>query len=59
MSSFQTRAFAARHAQKGGLIFADGHAELQAASNLLTVSGAIIVPQAAIVWTPNPDDDPN
>jgi len=53
------RAFAARHAQKGCLIFADGHAELRPASSLLTVSGAIIVPQTAIVWTPNPDDDPN
>ncbi len=53
------RAFAARHAQKGCLIFADGHAELHAASDLLTAGGAIVVPQTAIVWTMNPDEDPN
>jgi prepilin-type N-terminal cleavage/methylation domain-containing protein/prepilin-type processing-associated H-X9-DG protein len=52
-------AFAARHNQKGTLIFADGHAELKFASELLTVGGGIIVPQTSIVWTMNPDDDPN
>jgi hypothetical protein len=52
-------AFAARHAQKGCLIFADGHAELHPASDLITVGGAIIFPQTGIVWTLNPDDDPN
>ncbi len=52
-------AFAARHAQKGCLIFADGHAELRAASELITVGGGVIVPQSSIVWTLNPDDDPN
>ena len=53
------RAFAARHNQKGSLIFADGHAELHAASDLITAGGAIIFPQTSIVWTFNPDDDPN
>lgn len=53
------RAFAARHNQKGCLIFADGHAELHAASDLLTPAGGIIVPQSSIVWTMNPDVDPN
>ena len=53
------RAFAARHNQKGCLVFADGHAEVHPASKLLTAGGAIITPQTAIVWTPNPDDDPN
>lgn len=52
-------AFAARHNQKGSLIFADGHAELKSASELLTVAGGIIVPQTSIVWTLNPEDDPN
>lgn len=52
-------AFAARHAQKGCLIFADGHAELHAASDLITAGGGIIVPQTSIVWTLNPDQDPN
>jgi prepilin-type N-terminal cleavage/methylation domain-containing protein len=53
------RAFAARHNQKGCLIFADGHAQLHAASDLLTPGGGVIFPQTAIVWTLNPDDDPN
>lgn len=53
------RAFAARHAQKGCLIFADGHAQMLPASSLLTLSGGIIVPQTGVVWTLNPDEDPN
>jgi hypothetical protein len=53
------RAFAARHNQKGCLIFADGHAELHSASDLMDSGGTIIVPQRSIVWTLNPDDDPN
>lgn len=52
-------AFAARHNQKGCLVFADGHVELHAASDLLTSGGGIIVPQISIVWTLNPDHDPN
>lgn len=51
--------FAARHAQKGCLVFADGHAELHAASDFLTQGGVIITPQERMVWTMNPDDDPN
>lgn len=53
------KAFAARHNQRGCLIFADGHAELHPASDLITAGGAVITPQRSIVWTPNPDDDPN
>ncbi len=53
------RAFAARHNQKGCLIFADGHAEVHPASDLLTSGGGIIFPQTGIVWTLNPEDDPN
>jgi prepilin-type N-terminal cleavage/methylation domain-containing protein len=53
------RAFAARHNQKGCLIFADGHSEVRAASELLTKGGGIITPQTNIVWTLNPDSDPN
>ena len=53
------RAFAARHAQKGCLIFADGHAELHAASDLISTGGAIITPQTSIVWTMDPEADPN
>lgn len=53
------RAFAARHNQKGCLIFADGHAELHAASDLMTEGGEILTPQTSIVWTFDPDEDPN
>lgn len=53
------RAFAARHNQKGCIIFADGHAEVRAASDLLTAGGGIVVPQTKTVWTFNPEDDPN
>lgn len=53
------RAFAARHNQKGCLVFADGHSEVRAASELLTKGGGIITPQTNIVWTLNPDADPN
>ncbi|MEO7101295.1 MAG: hypothetical protein ABI162_18225 [Luteolibacter sp.] len=53
------RAFAARHNQKGCLVFADGHAEVHLASDLLTTGGGIVTPQTAIVWTMNPDVDPN
>jgi prepilin-type N-terminal cleavage/methylation domain-containing protein len=53
------RAFAARHNQKGCLVFADGHSEVRAASELLTKGGGIITPQTDIVWTLNPDSDPN
>jgi prepilin-type N-terminal cleavage/methylation domain-containing protein len=53
------RAFAARHNQKGCLVFADGHAEVHSASDLLTTAGGIVAPQSAIVWTLNPESDPN
>lgn len=53
------RAFAARHNQKGCLVFADGHAQLYAASDLLTTGGGIVTPQTKVVWTLNPEDDPN
>jgi prepilin-type N-terminal cleavage/methylation domain-containing protein len=53
------RSFAARHNQQGALIFADGHAEMHKASDLITSSGTILVPQINAVWTLNPDEDPN
>jgi hypothetical protein len=53
------RAFAARHNQQGALIFVDGHAEMHKASDLLTPAGKIIMPQTAVVWSLNADDDPN
>ena len=53
------RAFAARHNQEGVLVFADGHAEVHKASNLISTSGLINFPQLKIVWTLNPNEDPN
>jgi prepilin-type processing-associated H-X9-DG protein len=53
------RAFAARHNQKGILVFADGHAEARAASEIFKKNGEIITPQTRIVWTLKPDTDPN
>ena len=53
------RAFAARYNQQGLLIFADGHAELHSASKLILPSGVIPFPQSEIVWTFDPEEDPN
>lgn len=53
------RAFVARHNQKGILVFADGHAEACAVSEIFNKSGDIITPQTRIVWTLKPDTDPN
>lgn len=51
--------FVARYNGKGLLLFADGHVEPHAASNLITKTGEIIEPQDQIVWTPDPDVNPN
>lgn len=53
------RAFAARHNQKGVLVFFDGHAETLAVSALIGKGGLINFPQGNIVWTMDPDEDPN
>ncbi|MFM7181879.1 MAG: type II secretion system protein [Verrucomicrobiales bacterium] len=51
--------FVARYNQKGLLIFADGHAELVKASEIITSSGMVLVPQEAFIWTPDPAENPN
>lgn len=53
------RAFVGRYNGKGMIVFVDGHVEAFAASDLITTSGDIIVPQNAVVWTNDPDEDPN
>ncbi len=58
------RAFAARHNQKGVLLFVDGHTEVRRVPDLIKVSGEIITPEdqapgSSIVWSRDPDDDPN
>lgn len=52
------RAFVARRKGKGLLLFVDGHLEARAVKEVLNVHGAI-VPQANLVWTRDPDADPN
>ena len=58
------RAFATRHNQKGVLLFVDGHTEVRRVPELIKASGEIIVPEdqspgKTVVWTRDPDDDPN
>ena len=58
------RAFATRHNQKGVLLFVDGHTEVRRVPELIKPSGEIIVPGeqgpgVSIIWTRDPDDDPN
>lgn len=53
------RAFAARHNQKGYLLFADGHAEPRQAVELIEKSGRIVFPQSPVIWTADPEEDPN
>ncbi len=58
------RAFATRHNQKGVLLFVDGHTEVRRVPELIKASGEIIVPEdqspgTSVVWTRDPDDDPN
>jgi prepilin-type N-terminal cleavage/methylation domain-containing protein/prepilin-type processing-associated H-X9-DG protein len=62
-SSFATR-FSARHVKTGNLVFADGHAEnLRGAQVVETRAGAnrgrAILPQLRVVWTPDPESNPN
>lgn len=53
------KSFVARYGGKGIVSFMDGHAEEVAASDMLTDTGRIVFPQTDIVWTKNPEDDPN
>jgi len=62
-SSYANR-FAARHAKSGNLVFADGHARTYKGSEVVqTQSGAdegkAILPQTEIVWTIDPNSNPN
>jgi prepilin-type N-terminal cleavage/methylation domain-containing protein/prepilin-type processing-associated H-X9-DG protein len=62
-SSYASR-FVARHEGRGNLVFLDGHVETFRGSEVVeTISGPnrgkAIMPQVKIVWTPNPDSNPN
>lgn len=62
-SSYASR-FVARHQKRGNLVFVDGHAENFAGSTVVETlpgpnRGSAIVPQRNIVWTPDPNANPN
>ncbi|MDB6035571.1 MAG: N-terminal cleavage protein [Verrucomicrobiales bacterium] len=62
-SSYASR-FVARHDKRGNLVFVDGHAEHLAGKDVVETKagpnrGSAIVPQTQVVWTPNPDANPN
>jgi prepilin-type N-terminal cleavage/methylation domain-containing protein/prepilin-type processing-associated H-X9-DG protein len=62
-SSFASR-FVARHDGRGSLVFADGHAETFRGNEVVETRsgpyrGKAILPQEKIVWTANPNDNPN
>jgi prepilin-type N-terminal cleavage/methylation domain-containing protein/prepilin-type processing-associated H-X9-DG protein len=62
-SSYANR-FAARHAQRGNLVFADGHAANYKGPQVVQTlpgpdEGNAILPQTEIVWTIDPNSNPN
>ena len=53
------RAFVTRYNQQGWLGFGDGHVDLRMFSQLVDVTGQIYYPQEDVIWTADPDADPN
>jgi prepilin-type N-terminal cleavage/methylation domain-containing protein/prepilin-type processing-associated H-X9-DG protein len=53
------RSFVARYNGQGVVAFVDGHAELFKPSDLLTETGRLPFPQNDVVWTLDPEKDPN
>lgn len=53
------KSFVGRYGGKGVLLFADGHAEVVEARNLLTETGAFPFPQSSVIWTCTPEENPN
>jgi len=56
------KGFAARYSSQGVVAFADGHAELHFAKDLLTPTGDLIWNEdgtTAILWLPDPKENPN
>lgn len=52
------KAFAGRHNQMGLLLFADGHVEARSPSDIISPGGQVIKSET-IIWTRDPDEDPN
>lgn len=53
------RSFVGRYNGLGVVCFVDGHAELYKPSDLLTDTGRLIFPQTDVIWTVNPETNPN
>lgn len=53
------RAMAHRHNRRGLLLFFDGHVELRQASEVIERTGRIKYPQREVIWTRDPEEDPN
>jgi len=56
------KGFAARYSGKGIIAFADGHADLFFAKDLLTSTGDLVWEPTGsniVIWLPDPKDDPN
>jgi type II secretory pathway pseudopilin PulG len=53
------KSFIGRYGGKGILYFADDHAELVEARDLLTETGSFPIPQGSFIWTCNPEENPN
>lgn len=53
------RSFVARYNFKGVVAFCDGHAELFSPDDLVTETGQIPFPQTNVIWTMNPETNPN
>ena len=53
------KSFVGRYGGKGVLFFLDGHAEVVDAQNLLTETGGFPFPQASVIWTCTPEENPN
>ncbi len=60
-SKGSAKSFVARYRSKGWLMFVDGHAEAVPVTDVLTETGRFPFPVAGndVVWTVNPDEDPN
>jgi prepilin-type processing-associated H-X9-DG protein len=60
-SSFASR-FSTRHGGSGNLVFADGHAEsvrVMIETRVGPNRGKAILPQTRVIWTPDPEANPN
>ena len=53
------RNFVARYNGKGLIIFVDGHIDQFSPGHLIGNDGKIKTPQEEVVWTPDPEEDPN